>query len=340
MKLKRLLILCVLVTGSMLAYSFLSTPVSAETISVDIKEWPVPYDNSRPRDPFVAPDGKVWFCEQLKGAIAVLDPISGEFKKYDMEDNERPHNLIIDDQGSVWFAGNTRGYIGRLNPATGEIKRFLMPDKSVFDPHTLVFDSHGDIWFTAQNSNAVGKFFVNSGEIKIVHMLTSQSRPYGIWMDSKDHPWVALFGTNKIATVDPESFVVKEVALPREKTLPRRVVVTSDDAVWYVDYKEGYLGQYVPDTKESSTIHEWLMPGKQQSRSYGMIVDDQDRIWFVETGLKPNRLVGFDTKTKLFFSQTDIPSGAGSVRHMYYHPESKSIWFGTDANTIGRAIIP
>lgn len=335
MKINHLFILCILFTQLVLPGS-----VVAGTATVDIKEWPVPFEGSRPRDPYVAPDGKVWFCGQLHGYIAVLDPASGEFKKFDMEDNERPHNLIIDDQGIVWFAGNTRGYIGRLDPDTGEIKRFAMPDKSVFDPHTLVFDSQGDIWFTAQNSNAVGKFFVKNSEIKIVKMPTSQSRPYGIWMDSRDRPWIALFGINKLATIDPLSFAVTEVELPREKTLPRRIAVASDDTVWYVDYKEGYLGRYDDKSAATSKIQEWLMPGKQQSRPYGMVVDDQDHIWFVETGLKPNRLVGFDTKNKSFFSQTNIPSGGGSIRHMYYHPASKTIWFGTDANTIGRALLP
>jgi virginiamycin B lyase len=60
----------------------------------------------------------------------------------------------------------------------------------------------------------------------------------------------------------------------------------------------------------------------------------------VETGPSPNRLVGFDPGTESFFSITDIPSGGGSVRHMFYHEPDNTIWFGTDANTIGRASLP
>lgn len=327
MKLRHLFILFLLFTDL----------VCAEAEILDIKEWQVPYDNSRPRDPYVAPDGKVWFCGQLGAYIAVLDPVSGEFKKYDMKDKVRPHNLIIDDQGIVWYAGNTHGYIGRLDPATGKIKKYRMPNDDARDPHTLVFDSQGDIWFTVQQGNYVGKLFVKTGEIKLVAVPTPSSGPYGIWMDSNDRPWIALFWTNKLATLDPVTFAIKEIELPRNKTLPRRLAVTSDNTVWYVDYQGGYLGQYNPATTE---IQEWLMPGKNRSRPYGMIVDEHDRIWFVETGLSPNRLVGFDTSRKSFFSQTEIPSGGGSIRHMYYHPASKAIWFGADTNTIGRAIVP
>ena len=318
-------------------FLFFAEVVFGGTVTVDIKEWQVPYEDSRPRDPYVAPDGMVWFCGQVGAYIAVLDPFSGEFKKYDMEDNVQPHNLIIDDQGIVWYAGNTRGYIGRLDPETGVIKRYPMSNDDVRDPHTLVFDSKGDIWFTAQRSNHVGKFFVKNGEIRSVEVPTSRSRPYGIWLDSNDRPWIALFGTNKLATVDPETFAIEEIELPRKKTLPRRLAVTSDNTIWYVDYKSGYLGQYNPGTGE---FKEWPMPGKKQSRPYGMIVDELDRLWFIETGLAPNRLIGFDSKREIFFSQTDIPSGGGSIRHMYYHSAKKAIWFGTDTNTIGRAIVP
>ena len=30
----------------------------------------------------------------------------------------------------------------------------------------------------------------------------------------------------------------------------------------------------------------------------------------------------------------------GVVRHMIYDPATKAIWFGTDNNTLGRAIVP
>ena len=36
-------------------------------------------------------------------------------------------------------------------------------------------------------------------------------------------------------------------------------------------------------------------------------------VWYAETGIKPNRLVSFNPKTKAF-STTPIPSGGGMVR--------------------------
>jgi virginiamycin B lyase len=72
-----------------------------------------------------------------------------------------------------------------------------------------------------------------------------------------------------------------------------------------------------------------------------MAVDSQDRLWFVETAPDPNQFVGFDPKTREFFSVTKIPSGGGAIRHMMFNRSAGEIWFGTDTNTIGRAkVIP
>ena len=111
-------------------------------------------------------------------------------------------------------------------------------------------------------------------------------------------------------------------------------VATGDGRVYYVDYARGRLGRLDPQTGE---VREWVMPSGAGARPYGMAVDAQDRIWFVETGPRPNRLVGFRPDTGAFFSITPIPTGAGSVRHMDYHAPTGTVWFGTDANTIGRA---
>ena len=127
---------------------------------------------------------------------------------------------------------------------------------------------------------------------------------------------------------------LEEIELPNKKSRPRRLVTTSDDNVWYVDYALGALGRYEPDSKRFT---EWPLPSGKKSRPYGMAVDKNDHIWLVETGVSPNRFVGFDTASGAFLSQTEIPSGAGSVRHMHYFEVAGEVWFGTDTNYVGRA---
>ncbi len=97
------------------------------------------------------------------------------------------------------------------------------------------------------------------------------------------------------------------------------------------------MGRFDP---EEDAFVEWLMPSGPEARPYGMAIDEEDRIWFVEVGPQPNRFIGFDPDSEEFFSITEIESGGGAVRHMMYHQPTNTIWFGTDANTLGRAELP
>jgi virginiamycin B lyase len=172
--------------------------------------------------------------------------------------------------------------------------------------------------------------------VRLVRIPTAQARPYGLVLDSRGHPWFDLFGTNALGTIDPATMRLRTFALPHERARPRRIAVTSDDMVWYVDYTRGFLGRLDPRT---GRVEEWANPGGAASLPYAMTVDDRDRLWYVETGVRPNRLVGFDPRTARVFSVTPIASGGGTVRHMTFDRATGAIWFGTDVGTIGRASV-
>jgi virginiamycin B lyase len=314
--------------------AIITAPQPADTVS--IQEWLVPWERTRPRDPYVGPDGSIWFVGQTGHYIGRLDPKTGEFSRFELDAGTGPHNLIVDTENQVWYAGNLTGHIGKLDPKTGAIVKYPMPDSAARDPHTLIFNSAGAIWFTLQGSNMIGKFEPRTGGVELVRVPTPRARPYGIELDAAGRPWANLLGTNKLATIDPATLQLREITLPREDARTRRIAITSDGAVWYVDYARGHLGRYDP---AANTFKEWITPGGTESRPYAMAVDERDRLWFVEGG-SPNHLIGFDPRTEEFFSSTAIPSGGGTVRHMVYHAPTREIWFGTDTNTIGRARIP
>jgi virginiamycin B lyase len=312
-------------------------PAAGQQQQATIHEWSVPWEGTRPRDPYLDRQGRVWFVGQQGHYVAMLDPHSGEFKKFDLAPGTGPHNLILDSTGIVWYAGNAAAHIGRLDPRDGSIRRYPMPNPAARDPHTLVWDRHGDFWFSVQGGNFVGKLTVATGDVRLVPMQTARARPYGIALDQSGRPWFVLFGTNKIGTVDPETFQLTEYPLPRAEARPRRMAITSDGAIWYGDYAGGMLGRFDPKTKR---VDEWPLPGGPASRPYAMTVDDRDRVWVVETGSQPNRLVGFDARAHKYLPAADVPSGGGTIRNMVFDPHEHVIWFGSDANTIGRAQLP
>ena len=303
---------------------------------VAIKEWQVPF-GGHTRDPYAAGRDEIWFVGQGGNYLARFTPSTGKFFKRDLPDTPGPHNLIVGSDGIVWYAGNRRGYIGRYDPKTDRIDKIKMPDAAAFDPHTLVFDqAQAHIWFTLQHSNMVGRLDLRSRRVRLITVPTGDARPYGIRIAPDGRPWVVLVGTNKLAVIDPGSLKLSEVTLPARGARPRRLEITGDGRIWYADYRRGYLGLYDPKTRR---FDEWALPAGGDAQPYGMASDKTGRIWLVETGVMPNRFVGFDTAQEKIISVTPIPSGAGSVRHMDYHSPSDSVWFGTDNDTLGRALV-
>lgn len=325
-----LFVVCLLV-----APSTFGAENDSATNPIVIDEWEVPY-GGHPRDPYAAGD-TIWFVGQHGHYIGGFKPATETFFKRDLPDEAGPHNLIARSGGGVWFSGNLKGYIGRFDPDSDEITRIEMPDPAARDPHTLVFDeSEQHIWFTVQWGNFVGRLTLADSSIELIAIPTDDARPYGIKMAPDGTPWIALLGTNKLASVDPDTLELTEHVIPADAARPRRLEVTGDGRVWYSDYARGYLGLYDPG---KNTYDEWVLPSGDNSLPYGTAKDKHGRIWLVETGVSPNLFVGFDTVSETIVSVTPIPSGGGSVRHMDYAPGSNSIWFGTDKGTMARAKI-
>ena len=127
------------------------------------------------------------------------------------------------------------------------------------------------------------------------------------------------------------------IETPTDASRIRRLNLTSDGRIWWTDAAAGYFGVYDPESRQ---MRQWQTPAGSEASLYATAVDEQDRLWYVETGVRPNRIIGFDTKAEHVISINEIPSGAGSVRNMVYHAPTRTIWFGTDAGTIGRARVP
>jgi len=177
--------------------------------TVSIREWMVPTLGQRPHDPLAAADGSIWWTGQWANVLGRLDPKTGEMKEFPLKTpRSGPHGLAEDRSGNIWYTGNAAGLIGKLDPKTGAVTEYKMPDPAARDPHTPVFARSGMLWFSVQQSNMMGRLDPKTGKITLVTMPTPRSLPYGVVFDSTDRPFVVLFGTNKIASLDPVSMAV------------------------------------------------------------------------------------------------------------------------------------
>jgi virginiamycin B lyase len=325
----------ILVLAGLIPLADASAQAQPETAKIASKEFNVPWGGStRPRDPYVDGQGRVWFVGQTGHYVAYVDPKTGEFKKYDLDPGTGPHSQIADKDGSIWYTGNAASHIGKLDPVTGKITKFMMPDSTIRDPHSMEWDKDGNLWFTAQSGGVVGKLTKATGKIELIP-IGRGTRPYGIVIDKAGKVWFDMFGTNKIGMIDPATMKNKEFLLPDPAARPRRIALTADGNVWYTDYARGYIGRLNPTNGE---VKEWLAPGGTASRPYAINADDQGRLWFSETGTT-KRLVGFDSKTEKVIATSELSSTA-YIRHMMYDPKTRQLWFGTDGGTVGSIPVP
>jgi virginiamycin B lyase len=266
------------------------------------------------------------------------------FTKYTIPAGTRPHTNIVTPDGIVWLAGNGNGTIVRLDPKNGETKVYPVPleggTRPTTDPHTMIYDGKAGIWFTSQQSHFVGYLHIASGQVRTVRtsMGSERTNPYGIILDDKGHPWFDLFATNKIGTINPQTMELKTYTVT-EGARPRRIARTSDGAIWYTDHQRCMVGRL---DVVSGKVDEYPSPSGGQCRPYAMTVDDADRVWWVDTGVLPNRMVAIDSKTRKVVFNYEIPGGTAgnAVRHMVFDPKTRQIWYGADLNFLGAVKVP
>src|SRR6266436_5029076 len=76
-----------------------STAGKVGELKVTIKEWDVPTKGAHPHDPAMAPDGSLWFTEQLQNKLGRWDPARGAFKEYVLKiEDSGPHGVVADSK--------------------------------------------------------------------------------------------------------------------------------------------------------------------------------------------------------------------------------------------------
>ncbi len=128
---------------------------------------------------------------------------------------------------------------------------YPLPDPKARDPHTPLFDKNGILWFSVQNGGFMGRLDPKTGDIKLFTPAGAPGQqPYALrFLSDGRRPWFSYFGSNKIATIDPDTMEMKEYVLPDAKTRIRRMGVTSDDMIWFGDWSNGKLVALRPEDR-------------------------------------------------------------------------------------------
>jgi streptogramin lyase len=284
----------------------------------------------RTHRPYLDGLGHIWASNGLIG-VTRLDPRTAEFSHYPFGTDERnrdvdmygrnkddpesiwqyifPHDITVDANHDIWWAEFQGGHVGRLQPTTGRIDRFPMdPEGKVVDEagvvgnargHTPRPDSKGNIWFTVIRGNKIGKWDRESQKITLWEIPSEHSFPYGLVVTPDDKLWFAELRACNIGYFDPVTEKFKEYKSPAAPCAINRLATDSKGIVWYSVFSSGLLGRLDPETGEMKEYDIRAFTKLNVSAPYGIVVDQQDKVWFGDGGLG-GALVRFDPESEKF----------------------------------------
>jgi virginiamycin B lyase len=254
-----------------------------------------------------------------------------DLKEWDVEWGGRTRDPAVAPDGKVWFVGQAGNYIAWFDPKTAQFKRFEIEEGT--NPHSINVDSTGIVWYTGNRNGRIGRLDPNGGGLRVI--MTGEAKdPHTHVFDGKGNMWFTSQGSNKIGRLNMKTEKVDLITPSETPSNPYGIVLDPQGNPWVALFRTNTLVRINPATLEVTRFTQANAPGGAGSRPYALTKDDQGRLWFSETG-PVKQLVGFDPKTEKFFSVNPV---SGTIRHMHFHAPTKAMWFGTDANKIGRVI--
>src|SRR5574338_522806 len=250
-----------------------------------VSEWPVPTP-AFARDPAVAPDGSIFVAVMQNNKVAHFDPTTQTFKEWDLPPGHHPHGVLVDRKGMVWTTGNGNGTIGRLDPATGEMQEYRTPSASgeiveypsSGGPYGIALDKVGQVWFCRMGDDKLGILDPATGAMSEL-ALPEGSRPRRMATAPDGSLWVTLYGSGKLAQIDPVGRqVMREIPLPAgPKGGPYAVTVDGAGTVWANEIATDTVVRLDPRAGDLRVIQ---LPSKGVGIRK-MIVDARGQLWYM-----------------------------------------------------------
>jgi len=245
-----------------------------------------------------------------------------------------PYGITFDDQSPyrVWFAEFGSDKIGRLDHVSGEIYEIILPATS--QPWGVAFESaRHELWFTMPGRHRLGCISGYGTSIYELE-LESGSGPRGLavqeHVNGTNYPyiWVALYGNDKIARVDPY-YAGKVVYWPLASgAKPQSIIFIPDTGVWFSEDGPGKIGNLNPATGE---VKEWTLP--DGAKAWALAGDAYGFIWFTDYAKnRIGRLNPYTGEIILYWTPTSSSQPYGIAVD-----STGNVWFAEHAqNRIGR----
>jgi virginiamycin B lyase len=203
------------------------------------------------------PNGYFYFTAQHAGAVARLDPATGDVLS--INTSPRPYGIKVGPDGYLYVAFNGENAIGQVDPTTLEVNYFPIPHEDT-RIRRLDIASDGIIWYVNSSRGRIGHLDPRTGEVREWDSPSGpKSHPYAIAVID-DVVWYNESGQRPDALVrfDPATETFQSWAIPSGIGIVRHVWVTRDKNLLIHQSSSNRIGRVkvVEDQTEAVTLEE------------------------------------------------------------------------------------
>jgi streptogramin lyase len=261
-----------------------------------------------------AKDGKFWITNALSSSLASFDPVTKQFKIFEMgRTHLYPHTIRIAKDGIIWFTIVASNEMGRFDPKTEKFTIIHLPEEGFWSgvshylfPWVLKIGA----WFPKMN--------LHMGVNHAKWAFQGRSAfpfPYGIDVNPVDGSiWYAKLNAHKIGRVDPRTQEVTEFDTPFKG--PRRLRFDAKGNLWIPAFDDSGLMKFDTQTKRFETFKLPLLAHNEYEVPYALNVHPKTgEVWI--TSNMSDRIFRFLPATKQFVSYA-LPTRVTWLRDMVF----------------------
>jgi streptogramin lyase len=160
-------------------------------------------------------------------SIAIHDPASGQWSVHKV--GMYPHSVAVDSSGNSWYNGHftvSPELIGRVD-AQGDTRTFEVPAHPVLatgaggpTPYELRVAPNGSIWGSELQGDRVFSFDPQTERFRMWTFVQGRVGARRIDIDAQGRVWVPLYGSGRLALIEPGQERITEIDLPIANTTP------------------------------------------------------------------------------------------------------------------------